>query len=136
MLAVLPPEIMQFSRYINLSFVVAWVTGSIVLAKTGAALFRVFEITDRALLGDQLTATGVGGGVVAAIATIYAWKRADVQTWAGEIAVELAKVTWPGWEETKQNTMVVLVFAVVLAGIVASFDFVWKWLTDLILLQG
>jgi preprotein translocase subunit SecE len=74
------------------------------------------------------------GTLVGVGLTGYLWYDRRVRTWSQEVADELSKVTWPGWEETKQNTMIVIVFSIIISGILATFDFFWKWLTDLILL--
>ncbi len=125
---------MQYSRYINLSFAVAGIIAFVLFHKTTALLLDTFEVSDTLIIGDALRLSQVIGFALALGLTLYGWKRADVQQWASEIAVELSKVTWPQWPETKQHTLVVIVFSLVLSGILAIFDFFWKWLTDLILL--
>lgn len=125
---------MQFSRYINLSFTIAGLILWITLQKATAMFIEVAGSNDLLLAGDAIRLSGVVGAVLAAGTTFYLWQRKDVQTWAGEIAVELSKVTWPKWPETRQHTIVVIVFSLILSGILAIFDFFWKWLTDLILL--
>lgn len=127
---------MQFSRYINLSFALAGLIAWVLMTKTSVAVMASMEVTDNALIGDMFRISTVVGLALGAGLTIYAYSRQDVQTWTSEVAVELSKVTWPDWEETKKNTMIVIIFAIVLSAILSSFDFFWKWLTDLILLQG
>ena len=124
---------MQLSRYINLAFVLAGLIVWLILAKLFGLLFITFEIADPYLLGQQLQLTNVIGIAVAAGAAFGSWRHPSVQTWANEVAVELTKVTWPTWDETKQNAMIVIVFSLVISVIVAGFDFFWKWLTDLLL---
>ncbi len=125
---------MQYARYINLSFVVAGLIFWVIFQKATALALDTAGTTDMLIAGEAIRLSGIVGLVLAAGGVFYAWSRADVQTWASEIAVELSKVTWPKWPETKQHTIVVIVFSLVLSGILAIFDFFWKWLTDLILL--
>ena len=125
---------MQFSRYINLSFAIAGIIGFVILQKATGLIFETFEISDTLIVGEALKLTQVIAFLLAIGGTVYAWRRPDIQQWSSEIAVELSKVTWPKWPETKQHTLVVIVFSLVLSGILAVFDFFWKWLTDLILM--
>ena len=125
---------MQFSRYINLCFAISGIIALVIFQKATGLLMETAGVTDALIAGEALRASHLIAFVLAAGGTFYAWRRPDIQTWASEIAVELSKVTWPGWEETKQHTLVVIVFSLVLSGILAVFDFFWKWLTDLILL--
>ncbi len=124
---------MQFSRYINLSFAIAGLVLWVILLKLFGLLFESFEVTDTYLLGKDLRLSGAIAFVIAAGAAFFTWRHSAVQTWSGEVAVELSKVTWPGWEETKQHTLVVIIFSLVISAIIASFDFFWKWVTDLLL---
>jgi preprotein translocase subunit SecE len=127
-------EEMQFSRYVNLSFALAGLLLWVILSKLFATLFLTFEVTDAHLLGPQVTLSAVIALAVSVGGTLFAWRHPQVQTWSSEVAVELSKVTWPSWAETKQNTLIVIVFSLVVSGIIASFDLFWKWLTDLLLL--
>lgn len=124
---------MQFSRYINLSYAIAGLLLWVVLSKLFALLFVTFEVTDTFLLGQDVRLSGVIALAIAVGGTFYAWRHPKMQTWSSEVAVEISKVTWPGWEETKQHTLVVIIFSLVISAIIASFDFFWKWLTDLLL---
>lgn len=125
---------MQYSRYINLSFALAGLIFLVIFQKATGLLFSTFEVTDMLIAGEAIRLSGLIGAVLAGGGMFYLWQRQDVQTWASEIAVELSKVTWPSWDETKQHTLVVIIFSLILSGILAVFDFFWKWLTDLILL--
>ncbi len=124
---------MPYSRYINLSFAIAGLIGWVILLKLTGQIFDSFEITDTVLF-TGIKVSQVIAAVIALGASIYAFRRADVQTWAGEVAVELSKVTWPSWGETKQHTLVVIVFSLIMASIIGGFDLFWKWVTDQILL--
>ena len=124
---------MPYSRYINLCFAVAGLITWVVLLKLTGTIFESFKVTDTVLFSG-IKISQVIAAVLALGGTIYTYRRADVQTWAGEVAVELSKVTWPTWGETKQHTLVVIVFSLIMSAIIGGFDLFWKWVTDLILL--
>ncbi|MEO1269572.1 MAG: preprotein translocase subunit SecE [Myxococcota bacterium] len=109
---------------------------SVVFGKAIGSIMLAADLAryDTNLLGDQLKLSGAIGVALGVGLTIYLYVNPKVQTWSQEVAVELSKVTWPGWEETKYNTLVVIVFSAIISSILATFDFFWKWLTDLILL--
>ena len=45
------------------------------------------------------------------------------------MCVELSKVTWPKWDETRTSTVVVVITTIIIAGILGLFDFVWAKVT-------
>lgn len=126
---------MQLTRYINLCFAIwgllLWVT----LSKFLNLLLEYLEITNTQLLGEQLTLSSAIGAALAVGITVFMWRHPKIQKWSNEVANELAKVTWPTMDETKRNTIIVIIFSLVISSILATFDFFWKWLTDLILLS-
>lgn len=69
---------------------------------------------------------------VAVIAGVVLYKNDRVYNLANEISAELKKVTWPTAKEVRSATLVVIVMAVVSAGILALFDFAWSNLTELV----
>jgi preprotein translocase SecE subunit len=123
---------MPYSRYINLSFAVAGLITWVILLKFTGGLFESFKVTDTVLFSG-IKISQMISAVSAFVGTVYVYRRADVQTWAGEVAVEVSKVTWPSWGETKQHTMVVIVFSLIVSAIIGGFDLFWKWVTDMIL---
>lgn len=125
---------MQLTRYINLCFAIWGLLLWVILSKFLNLLLEYLEITNTQLLGEQLTLSTVAAAVVAVGVTVFMWRHPKLQTWSNEVANELAKVTWPTMDETKRNTVIVIVFSLIVSSILATFDFFWKWLTDLILL--
>jgi preprotein translocase subunit SecE len=126
---------MKYSRYINLSFAAVGLIAVYVFVQATKLIFEAFQIPDTAILGEQLSLAMLIGAGLASLGTGILWRHPKVQTWSSEIAVELSKVTWPTWTETKQNTVIVLVFGVIVSSVLAVFDLFWKWVTDLILLS-
>lgn len=127
---------MQYSRYINLGFALAGLVLWLVLTKTAAAVMAAIPVADMALVGEQFTLSVAVGLVLAIGAVVYMFTRQDIREWSSEVAIELSKVTWPTWDETRKNTLIVISFSVILAIVLSGMDFFWKWVTDLILLQS
>ncbi len=73
----------------------------------------------------------IGGGGAVALA-IYLWRHPKVSKLALEIVTELSKVTWPTRKELSASTVVVIVFSMIAAVILALFDYFWAAMTDLI----
>lgn len=121
------------TRYLNVAYLTLGVLASWLFVKTAAWLMAgLGPRVDRILFADiQLS---VVLGVVAGVGMTYAlFNNEKVYNWSTEVAVELSKVTWPDQDDTVQSTKVVIAFAVVVAGILSAFDFVWKFVTDAIL---
>ncbi|MBI2121196.1 MAG: preprotein translocase subunit SecE [Candidatus Wildermuthbacteria bacterium] len=49
-----------------------------------------------------------------------------IQTFFKEVAQEARKVSWPTWQETKQSTMLVIVFSALVALILGFFDSIFR----------
>ena len=124
------------SRYVNIAFlltglIMAWVmvrTSEMVLAWAGPG---ADPIVAAGIQLSTLLGIVIGGGV-----TFYYWQKQRTNQLATEVAVELSKVAWPDSDETKQSTIVVIVFAIITALVLFFFDFVWKFATDAILSVG
>jgi len=77
-------------------------------------------------------AVTAGSFAVAFVIIVLVYRNPTVQTLSGEVAAELAKVTWPSREETTNSTVVVIIASIIAASIVGVFDAIWSALTDLI----
>jgi preprotein translocase subunit SecE len=75
---------------------------------------------------------GTGAFLVAATATIIAWKNEQVFTLATEVAGELRKVSWPSRKQTVTSTIVVIVTTIIASLFLGVFDGVWSWVTRMI----
>ena len=126
---------MEVSRYVFLVYGVALILGVVTFNKLVEAIWAGFEqLPDWALAGNAITFTDVVGTALAIGIVWYLYKREDYRTYVTEVILELKKVTWPGWDETKRGTLVVIVFTVVLSMFLFGSDRLWKYLTDLLLL--
>ena len=74
--------------------------------------------------------------VIMAGALGYTLNNPVAQDFANEVVVELRKVSWPTWKETRQSTIVVIVCVLVVSLILGAFDFVWAKLIRALLDMG
>lgn len=59
-----------------------------------------------------------------------------IQQYIKESIEELKKVTWPGWEELKGSTLVVMLFSVIMGVYIAGLDVGLSWIVDKIMGRG
>ncbi|MSP91780.1 MAG: preprotein translocase subunit SecE [Myxococcales bacterium] len=69
---------------------------------------------------------------VGVLGGIALWRDQRVFNLAHEVAGELRKVTWPSFAETRLSTVVVMVTTVLVAVLLALFDFGFRLLTKAI----
>ncbi len=122
---------MSHRRILGFCFVAAGVATFFVTSAFIDWLIATVRIENVALgpfTFSQLVALAltVGGAV-------FAWKYPKVNTFLMEVVEEVSKVVWPSRQETRDSTLVVIVFVFVIASILGSFDLVWAKLTNLIL---
>lgn len=110
-----------------------------------AASVLVFLVTRQLLdwIFDTVRLTNYGFGpfvisdVLALLivigAAIGTWKYPKVYGFLSEVVEETAKVIWPSRQETRDSTVVVIVFVFVIAAILGSFDLLWAKATNLLL---
>lgn len=128
---------MEVQRYVNLSYAIGFIIAFITLNKFVGAIWERFErLPNYAIIGEQVTLTTVIALAAAIALTVYCYKREDYRTYLTEVVLELKKVTWPTWDETKRATLVVIMFTIVTSAFIWAADKFWLWATDLILLPG
>ena len=126
---------MEVSRYVNLAYALGFILAVITFNKFVGAIWTAMEtLPEIAIVGNQITLTDVIAVVLAAALTYYLYKREDYRTYVSEVMLELKKVTWPSWDETKRGTLVVILFTLVLSLFLKGSDLLWKYVTDLLLL--
>jgi preprotein translocase SecE subunit len=72
------------------------------------------------------------GAVIGALTIVQSYRKENVRTWAGEVAAELSKVTWPKREAVLNGTVVVVVASVLGTIYIAVLDRIWGFLTTLV----
>ncbi|MCP4502574.1 MAG: preprotein translocase subunit SecE [Deltaproteobacteria bacterium] len=84
---------------------------------------------DKLLFGTVTTGHAIGLVLGLAITAFFAtYKKSKV--FVAESFDQIVKVAWPSKDETKTNTIVVVVFSFVASGILGVFDFVFNGLTS------
>lgn len=81
---------------------------------------------------ERGTLSLLGGAVIGVLLVLWYYRKESVREWAGEVAVELSRVTWPNKETVTNGTMVVLVASLVATVYVALLDKFWGYLTNLV----
>ena len=81
---------------------------------------------------ERGTITLAVGALLGVLLVAYYYKKETVRSWAGDVASELSRVTWPNKETVTNGTMVVLVASLVATVYVALLDRFWGYLTNLV----
>ena len=117
-------------RYVVFSFLIGagllWVT----LSRIFQAIAFAVNAPDFEILGSQFTASKALGMGISLVVTYVAFKNQRVNQFSSEVVAELKKVTWPGKDETKHATFVVIITTLIIALILGLFDAVWGWATS------
>lgn len=79
--------------------------------------------------GTVSALVGVGIGIVSVIQT---YRRAGIRKWADDVAMELARVTWPNKETVTNGTIIVIVASIVATTYVSLLDQFWGFVTRFI----
>ncbi len=122
---------MNNQRYILLALMmIAVVVGVTSSSIAGDVLARV-DSGDPIKLGLAVsTWTGI---VTTAVLFAGLLRTPRVYIFADEVITELRRVTWPTQEETVRSSTVVVVFTVVLAAVLAVYDYIWLTITRAVL---
>lgn len=124
---------MNLLRYVNLAFVAAGLLIWVVSAEAYAAMIEWFAPAwNRPLLGADFLISDLGGLLSGLAGAFVLWRRDDIRTGTYDVFSELSRVTWPGYDETKVSTFVVILVTIIVSIFLAFFDYVWAWATSLI----
>ena len=72
---------------------------------------------------------GYGSALVIAV---LVWRIPKTQQVSLDVALELRRVTWPSWRETRAATVAVIVASFIAAVILGLFDFGWSALANMV----
>jgi preprotein translocase subunit SecE len=129
-------------RYVHAAFFVAGILAAYLCAKTlgmawnslaawGPAVGAVPQLV--AFTEEQRESYSLGAGAIIGTAVvIQSYRKETVRTWAGEVAAELSKVTWPTREAVLNGTLVVVVASTLATVYVTILDRIWSFLTTLV----
>lgn len=118
---------------VALFFIAATVVAVFVFDKAAAGIMASANMANTSVLGDRFTVSTAIALVLAVAGGAFAWMNMRSRDFVGESVDELGKVSWPEWSETKVNTVVVIVFSFLAAGVLGVFDSTFAKLTNFLL---
>lgn len=68
----------------------------------------------------------VGAGVLIRWRQRVADSAVRLVRFLGEVRTEIKKVTWPGWEELKKSTVVIIIFVIIIGIIIGLMDLLFS----------
>lgn len=93
-------------------------------------LFRILRVENQPLLGERFTVASLVGVVLAGSIAFYCGVlNRRTRELVEQCIVELEKVAWPSWAQTKVATITVIATSFVGAMILGVFDTLFAWLT-------
>jgi preprotein translocase subunit SecE len=129
---------MDVSRFVHLIYVGIALLAFVIFDKALAWLWSgVDALRPISVVGSAITLSTVIAAALTVGLVFYLYRvRKDVRSHLSEVVIELMKVTWPGWNETKRSTFIVIVFTVSLSVFLWGSDQIWSFLTDMLLTPG
>jgi preprotein translocase SecE subunit len=126
----------QKTTFVALSFLVAGLVAALVLHRATASIFGLLQVNNAPLLGDNFPLSALIGAVLGlgVAATLFNVQRTSALM--GEVIDELYKVAWPTSQETRVNTIVVIVTSVVASLILGVFDITFGQLSEALANSG
>ncbi len=118
----------QPKRIVGVFYVAAAIIVGVFLTRVLGAVLNQAGINDPRLdlgfieLGNVSTLVGY---CVAFLAAIVVWRMPRTQQVSLDVVMELRRVTWPSWRETRAATIAVIVASFVAAVILGLFDYGW-----------
>jgi len=125
---------MQHQRWVVLAFVVLSIVVGWTVQAGSVSAFGQFAIPDTRL--GPITLTTLLAVFAGGITMIALLRNEKAVKFTDEVVDELTKVTWPTREETVRASTTVVVTTLLVAVLLAVYDFVWKNIADLVLFQG
>ena len=122
------------SRIVLAFFMVATILTAILFTKIMAAVFTLVGIKDPAVLGRDFTNSTMIALAMTVATLFYTLRATAAYGFVKQVAEELVKVTWPTFDESKQNTSSTVWVTGVIALILFIFDWVFGNLTDFLLM--
>jgi len=118
-------------KYVKLGIVITGVLAWVLMAAFFQTIIGwINPDWDRMLIGQQFTLSDLLGLITGLGVFMGLWYHRTVNKLGIEVAVELQKVTWPKWTETRVTTIVVIVVTLVISLILAFFDLIWGHVTS------
>ena len=129
-------------RYVHAAFFFAGILAAFITSKTFVLAWNTLSGWAVAVRSvpqlvsyseEQRDSIGlVVGAVIGTLLIAQSYRKESVRTWAGEVAAELSKVTWPTREAVLNGTLVVVVATAMATVYVTILDRIWSFLTTLV----
>jgi preprotein translocase subunit SecE len=110
------------TRMVAIGYLILTTAVGLFLEHLMGAIFNALRWNDKPLVGDW-TVSSLLGFVIAIGIAVAVWTNPRLNGLSFEVAQELRKVSWPSMEDTRANTIAVIVFSFAAAGIMGLFDF-------------
>jgi preprotein translocase subunit SecE len=116
------------TRLVSIAFLVLTFISALILEHAVAALMTALHVNDAPILGSSTdagswTLSSLVGYLLAIGVAVGVWMNPRLNGLAFEVALELRRVTWPTFEETRTNTLAVVIFTFSAATVLGIFDF-------------
>ena len=121
-------------KYVDFTYVVAGILSAWLAIKLVESIWQTFEFLERhnpVLMADIRLSSAVGVLIGIGI-VIYLRLNQKVYGLVTECGIELKKTIWPGWNETKHNTVVVIIVVFIMGFSLWFFDVIWRTLTNVL----
>ncbi len=121
-------------KYVDFTYVVGGILSAWLAIKLVESIWQTFEFLERhnpVLMADIRLSSAVGVLIGIGI-VIYLRLNQKVYGLVTECGIELKKTIWPGWNETKHNTVVVIIVVFIMSFSLWFFDVIWRTLTNVL----
>jgi preprotein translocase subunit SecE len=124
---------MRNQRWVVLSFVVSAVLLGAAVQSAFVSGFAQFAVPDQRI--GPVTTSSLLALLTGAATLFLLLRNPRAVAFTAEVVDELSKVTWPSKDETLRATTTVVVTTLIVSGLLGVYDFIWKNLADLFLLN-
>ncbi len=123
----------QPKRIVAVFYVAAAVIVGIFLTRVLGTIFNTAGINDPPVdvgFVQLPSVSAIIGYASALVIAVVVWRIPKTQQVSLDVALELRRVTWPSWRETRAATIAVIVASLIAAALLGLFDVLWQFLTD------
>lgn len=119
------------SRWAHASFVLGGVMAGWVFANLVETVWSVsWSQWPQAFGRPSPNLSKVIGVVMAAVLTLWAWRKEEYFRFISEVATEVSQIVWPTKAETRAATVVVCVITLICAFLLFGMDQMWRAFTN------
>jgi preprotein translocase subunit SecE len=101
-----------------------------ILDKAMTSVWAIAGWINPTWIGQRFTMTTGIALAVAVVAGLLTWRHKTVNELSREVVVELKKVSWPTYPESRAATIVVIAFSFIMAAILGVFDWAFALASD------